>query len=105
MHADLNSETLRAMARDPMLYDEAFYSILLWMLSHPGQPAFSLSSIVGNSRYQRLGGARNAMDTLRRAGYVTVVGKDEQGLELYQASPKPCFDDLGVYVGEHAGDR
>lgn len=101
MHPDLTPETLRAIARDPMLYDASLYSILLWMLSHPGERTFSLSLILENSSYQRLGGAKSTVDTLRRAGYVTLVGKGTDGLELYLASPKRCFDDFDLYSDQH----
>jgi hypothetical protein len=105
MHADISSETLCAMARDPSLYDDKFYSILLWMLSHPGQPTFGLRSILENSRYQTLTGARGLMNSLRQARYVTMIGRDAEELELYQASPKPCFDDFGMYSADPEGER
>jgi hypothetical protein len=94
MHAELNSETLRAMLRDPNLYDEAALKILLWMLSHPGAPVFGLKAILPNSRYQRLSGVRRAVAVLRQAGYASLVGKGHDGLEAYQASPRPVFHDF-----------
>jgi hypothetical protein len=105
MHAKLTSEVLRSIALDPQL-DEVALKILLWMLSHPGEPKFGIKRILEISHYQRLSGVRGAMDLLRQAQYVSLVGEDAEGLELYQASPKPCFDDFGMYSGKHSeGER
>jgi hypothetical protein len=105
MNAKLTSEALRSIALDPQL-DEVALKILLWMLSHPDEPTFGITRILEISRYQRLSGVRNAMDLLRQAQYVSLVGEGADGLELYQASRKPCFDDFGMYSGEHSeGER
>lgn len=94
MHPELNSETLRAILRDPNLRDEAALRILLWMLSHPGAPAIGPKAILPHSGYQRPSGVRGAMDVLRQAGYVSLVGRGADGLEEYLASPTPVFDDF-----------